>query len=68
MTNLGQDEDRKGLTKGRIDRKYNFTETALVILWNRTMENSWYVYSYNPRTSTFLYSLSVLLTEGPWIF
>ena len=25
MTNLGQDEDRKGLTKGRTDRKYNFT-------------------------------------------
>ena len=26
MTNLGQDEDKKGLTKGRTDRKYNFTE------------------------------------------
>ena len=27
MTNLGQDEDKKGLPKGGTDRKYIFTET-----------------------------------------
>ena len=32
MTNLGQDEDRKGLTKGRTDMKYNFTQNFTVIL------------------------------------
>ena len=32
MTNLGQDEDRKGLTKGRTDMKYNFTNYSISIL------------------------------------
>ena len=30
MTNLGQDKDRKGLTKGRTDKKYNFTIFSLL--------------------------------------